>query len=176
MWRHVRTGPQMVVMLSIALLTTAFILPSEARANPRQHWEGKSDFASRILHSLLREQKELNLSEEQVGKIRAIAVDYARTRIRGEAEAKLAEVDVRSLVFDQKAELPALESAMKKSESAKTALRLERVKALRAAAAVLTPEQLDKWRASMRDRHRDGKHVGVYGDRLDNQDLSKREG
>src|SRR5919106_711217 len=101
MWRHVRTGPMqtVVMLLSIALLTTAFILPSEANANPRgghaQQWGGKSDFAGRILHSLLREQKELNLSEEQVGKIKAIAVDYAKTRIRGEAEAKLAEVDVR---------------------------------------------------------------------------------
>ena len=100
------------------------------------------------------------MSEEQRAKIKAIATDYAKTRIREEADLKLAEVDVRTLVHDEKAELPTIETAMKKSESAHTALRLEVVKALRAAAAVLTPEQHEKWRAIRMERHREG-----YGSR-----------
>ena len=156
------------MLLGAMLLTGALALPTESRADGgpgsySHHRGGKHDFVGHALRSLLREQKNLNLSEEQVGQIKAIALDYAKTRIRGKGEVKLAEVDVHALIFDEKAGLPAIETALRKSESAQTALRLERVKAMRAAGAVLTPEQRDKWRVSMRDRHRHGRHDGEHG-------------
>jgi len=121
---------------------------------------------------LLRHKKDLGLSAEQSAKIKAISTDYTKTRIREEADLKLAEVDVRTLVHDEKAELPAIETAMKKSESAHTALRLEGVKALRTATAVLTPEQHEKWRAIRMERHREG-----YGEGKQSREYSHgREG
>lgn len=128
-----------------------------------------SDFVGHSLHGLLRHKKELGLSEEQRAKIKAIATDYTKTRIREEADLKLAEVDVRTLVHDEKADLPAIETAMKKSESAHTALRLEGVKALRAAAAVLAPEQHEKWRAMRIERHGRG-HGGSAQSRAYNDE------
>jgi Spy/CpxP family protein refolding chaperone len=119
-----------------------------------------SDFVGHSLHGLLRHKKDLGLSAEQSAKIKAIATDYTKTRIREEADLKLAEVDVRTLVHDEKAELPAIETAMKKSESAHTVLRLEGVKALRTATAVLTPEQHEKWRAIRMERSREGHGEG----------------
>ena len=92
------------------------------------------------VYLLLRQQKDLRLSAEQTAKIKAITTDYEKGRIREEADLKLAEVDVETLVHDEKANLSAIEAARKKSESAHTALRLGGVKALRAAAALLTPE------------------------------------
>ncbi|HLG43643.1 MAG TPA: hypothetical protein VI337_01370, partial [Nitrospirales bacterium] len=93
----------------------------------------------------------------------AIATEYTKTRIRDKAAAKLAEVDVRTLVRDEKADLSAIETAMKKAESARTVLRLEGVKTLRAVTAVLTPEQREKWRADMMERHRKTARSGEYG-------------
>lgn len=158
------------MMVAAVLLAGTLILPSEGRTDQgpgfHRHGQGKGDFASHVLHGLLREQKDLNLSDEQVGKLKAMAIEYAKNRIRGEAEVKLAEVDVRALVFDEKAEMASIEAAMHKSEAAQTALRVERVKAIRAAVAVLTPEQREKWRAGMRERHRESRdrHAAEYGD------------
>lgn len=155
------------IMLALgALLTWVLGIPTEVRAEPSpgmmrgghaEHGGAMRDFAGHSLHRLLQHQKDLGLSEEQSAKIKAVVADYAKTRIRGEADFKLAEVDVRTLVRDEKADLSAIETAMKKSESARTALRLEGVKALRTATAVLTPEQREKWRAGMKERHM-GRH------------------
>jgi len=117
------------------------------------------DFVGHSLHRLLRHGKDVGLSQEQRAKIKAITTDYTKTRIREEADLKLAEVDVRTLVHDEKTDLAAIETAMKKSESTHTALRLDGVKALRAAAAVLTPEQREKWRAIRMERHGGGRHA-----------------
>ena len=169
-------GSRFSVILALSvLLTWVVCVPTEIQAEPSpgimrgghaEHGRDMRDFAGHSLHRLLRHQKDLGLSEEQITKIKAIATDYAKTRIRGEADFKLAEVDVRTLVRDEKADLPAIEVAIKKSESVHTALRLERVKALRAATSVLTPEQRDKWRASMMERHmgrhRDGPLPGKH--------------
>ncbi|HEV8540335.1 MAG TPA: hypothetical protein VGQ60_04160, partial [Nitrospiraceae bacterium] len=81
------------------LLAGGIMLPADSQAN-RDGWYGHrggghGDFAGRMLHRLLRDKKDLNLSEEQVAKIKTIAVDYAKARIRGEAESKLADVDAR---------------------------------------------------------------------------------
>ncbi len=172
----------LVMLLGSMLLAWALSLPPEGSANPGpgfsshyKHRGDKHNFVSRALRSLLRGQKDLNLSEEQVGSIKAIAVDYAKARIRGKADVKLAEVDVHVLIFDEKAQLSTIEAAMRKSESAKTALRLEGVKAMRAATAVLTAEQRDKWKASMRERHRHGGHRGEYGGGQASHDPSQRE-
>lgn len=143
------------------LLAAGFMVVPESRADMglHAHRGGHGDFASRMMHGLLWAKKELNLSEEQVSKLKTIATDYAKTRIKGKAEVKLADVDVRVLFFDEKAEFSAIEEAIRKSESAKTALRIERAKAVRAALAVLTPEQREKWRDVVRERYRDSRRA-----------------
>jgi len=152
-----------------ALLTWVVCVPTEVRADdPSQrmmrgghpeHGRTVHDLVGHALHRLLRHGKDVGLSQEQRAKIKAVTTDYTKTRIREEADLKLAEVDVRALVHDEKADLAAIETAMKKSESTHTALRLDGVKALRAAAAVLTPEQREKWRAIRMERHGGGRHA-----------------
>src|SRR3989449_2407147 len=167
------------VILAIGvLLTWVVCITGEVRADdPSQmmmrgghpeHGRAMHDFVGHSLHRLLRHGKDLGLSQEQRAKIKAIATDYTKTRIREEADLKLAEVDVRTLVHNEKADLAAIETAMKKSESTHTALRLDGVKALRAAAAVLTSEQVEKWRAIRMERHgerhREGPQPRAYSE------------
>src|SRR5437867_2993760 len=162
-----------------ALLTWVVCVPTEVRADdpsqrmmrggqPGHHGRAMHDFVGHSLHRLLRHGKDVGLSQEQRAKIKAITTDYTKTRIREEADLKLAEVDVRTLVQNEKADLAAIETAMKKSESTRTALRLDGVKALRAAAAVLTSEQVEKWRAirmeRLGERHREGPQPRAYSD------------
>ena len=174
-----------ILMAGAMFLAGGLTLPSEGRADGSHGFSshhghrGHKDFVAHALRRLLHNQQDLNLSEEQVGKIKSIAMDYAKTRIRDKAEVKLAEVDVRALIFDEKSELSSIEAAMRKAESAKTTLRLDGVKTMRAAKAVLTPEQREKWRASMWKKHRDGRHGGEYGgeqrDRA-SEDATTKEG
>jgi Spy/CpxP family protein refolding chaperone len=151
------------VLLGVGLAGVLFA-PVEGRADPgpgtylSQFREHKRDFAGRTFHALLRDQMDLNLSPEQVGAIEDLAKDYAKTRIRDEAEVQLAEVDAFALIENQQSDLAAIETALHKSESAKTTARLDRVKAIRAATAVLTPEQHEMWRIRTRERHWEGRH------------------
>ena len=166
-----------VILGLAALLTWIVCVPTDVQAEPRpgtmrgdhQTRAGAvHDFVGHALHRLLRHQKDLGLSQEQRAKIKAIATDYTKSRIREEADLKLAEVDVRTLVQNEKADLAAIETAMKKSENTRTTLRLEGVKALRAATAVLTSEQVEKWRAirmeRLGERHREGPQPRAYSD------------
>src|ERR671930_124497 len=95
--KRLRLGLRAMAIALAAASVLALTLPQPASADPRggMHGQmGSHDFAGSALHGLLRHKKDLNLSDEQVTKIKAIAVDYAKNRIRGEAEVKLAEVDV----------------------------------------------------------------------------------
>ena len=121
-----------------------------------EHHQGTADrqhMVSHTFHSLLRHAKDLGLSEQQVEKLKSLMTDYKKARIRDRAEVKLAEVDAQRLVHDQKAEMAAIEDAIRKSEAARTKLRLDEIRTLREAAATLTPEQREKWRSSRTAMH-----------------------
>lgn len=188
----VRSRLALIFALS-ALLAWSVGSPSAVQADPGQgmaregrsgHEQGMHGFAKHVFHSLLRHQKELGLSAEQTAKIKSVATDYVKTRIREKADVKLAEVDVRTLVRNENADLSAIESAMRKAEDTRLALRLDEVKAVRAATAVLTPEQREKWRAVRMDRHgkrhADGERAEMSNDDSETtallHDFSEKEG
>ena len=112
------------------------------------HQADRQHMVSHTFHSLLRHAKDLGLSEQQVAKLKSLMTDYKKARIRDKAEVKLAEVDAQRLVHDQKADMAAIEDAVRKSEAARTKLRLDEIRTLREASATLTPEQHEKWRSS----------------------------
>lgn len=163
-----------VALLIGAAMIGGLCLPPEGRAEPPkgmmkkemrpEHGSAMHEYVNRALHGLFRHQKDLGLSDDQVSKLKTVAVDYEKARIKGEADLKLAEVDVQTLIHNDQADLPTIEAALRKSESAHTVLRLEAIKAMRATVAVLTPEQREKWRASFSSRHGEGKDGGGYRD------------
>jgi Heavy-metal resistance len=121
----------------------------------------------------LGEKGRLGLSDVQAENLTAQATDYEKFRIRAKADLDLAEADVEALVEDEEADLGAIEDALKKSEAARTAMRLGGIKALRATQAVLTPEQREEWRSwieEMRLRH------GEEGEPESVRERSERDG
>jgi Spy/CpxP family protein refolding chaperone len=136
------------------------------------------DFVARSLGGLLRHAKDLGLSDEQITKLKTLTADYDKAKIRGEADLKLAELDVQTLIHDEKSDLAAIETAMKKSDAAHTALRLEGIKTIRAASGILSPEQRDKWRSRMTMRHKEDKgEQGGYSGRPNEkpQEMPKKQ-
>jgi Spy/CpxP family protein refolding chaperone len=159
----------------LTVLAAAAVLlcfPVYGHADPDEGMKGKEshaqrdgglhEFVSHSVHSFLRHAKDLGLSEEQVTKLKSLMADYEKAKIRGEADLKLAEVDVQTLAHDEKADMAAIETAIRKSEAAHSNLRIEGMKTLRAASAVLTPEQREKWRAGRTMMHGEGKDKGDY--------------
>jgi Spy/CpxP family protein refolding chaperone len=96
---------------------------------------------------VLKNQKEIGLSEEQVNKLKAIQLEFDKTRIKTEADILVAERELQALVEDYKSDLGAVEAKLKQSEGIEVQLRLAAIKAKRDARAVLTPEQIEKLRA-----------------------------
>jgi Spy/CpxP family protein refolding chaperone len=116
------------------------------------------DFPYYCVESRTLDDKLLGLSDAQLKNITAIATDYEKHSIRTEAEWDLAEVEVEALLRDEKSDMGAIESALKKSEAARTALRQSGVKTSRAVSGVLTAEQREKW------RHRIQMHLAAKGE------------
>jgi len=127
------------------------------------------DFPYYCVESRTLDDKGLGLSEVQLKNITTLATDYEKHSIRTEAEWDLAEVEVEALLRDEKSEMSAIDSALKKSEAARTALRQAGVKTSRAVSALLTPEQREKWRSRImmqlagkgQDRYVPGVHQGA---------------
>ena len=107
------------------------------------HREGTGHY----LRHLMRHQKEIGLSAEQVTKLKGLQMEFTRTRIHAEADINVAEAELAALAEDDKADLAAMETKVKQSEALRSGLRMAVIKAKRDALAVLTPEQREKQKA-----------------------------
>lgn len=129
--------------------------------------QGRHGGSGHYLRHLLMHQKEIGLSDEQVGKIKALQLELDKTRIRTEAEIQVAERELHELIKDEKAELAAIEAKLKQGADLEVGLRLASVKTRREAMALLTPEQREREKAEhdkmmqMRGGHRKGDKNGM---------------
>ena len=117
------------------------------------------------LRHLLEHAKEIGLTEEQVKKLKAIELDFDRTRIRSEAEIQVAERELLALAEDEKTDLSAFEGKVKQSEMLEAGLRISAFKARHDAIGVLTPEQREKGKAAHEKRRHEmmsGQHGGAH--------------
>jgi len=113
-----------------------------------------------LLRHLLKNKQELGLADEQVTKLQALALDADRARIRAEADVMVSERELRSLMWDEKAQLNAIEAKVKEKSTLDATVRIIGIKARRELMGVLTPEQQAKEKALwQRYRHRDGGHM-----------------
>jgi len=106
---------------------------------------------------LLRHKQELGLSDDQVAKLKGLALERDVAAIKTHAAVMLAAREVRALVSDEKADLSTIEAKINEQEQLEGKLKMIGIKARRDAYAVLTPEQRDKLqtlREQIRQRYR----------------------
>lgn len=111
------------------------------------------------LRHLLRHQKEIGLTDDQVTKLKTIQLELDRARIKTEADIQVAERELAALLEDDKADLAGIEAKVKQSASLQVGLRMTAIKARRDAMALLTLEQRAKEKAEheqMMQGHRSG--------------------
>jgi len=100
-----------------------------------------------LIRHLLKHEKEIGLTAEQVTKLKEIQLNLDKTRIKSEADIQVAERELRALTEDEKSDLGAIEAKLKQSEDLQVGLRMTSVKTRREVLALLTPEQRAKEKA-----------------------------
>ncbi|MEP6957190.1 MAG: periplasmic heavy metal sensor [Nitrospirota bacterium] len=112
-----------------------------------------------LIRHLLKHEKEIGLTPEQVTKLKDMQLNLDKTRIKSEADIQVAERELRALIDDEKSDVGAIEAKLKQSEELQTGLRMTFIKARRDVLALLTPEQRAKEKAEqekMMQQYKDG--------------------
>lgn len=124
------------------------------------HRHGHGGMTSHLLRHLLKNKQELGLTDEQIAKLRTVALDADRTRIRAEAEAMVSERELRAMMWDEKADMSSIEAKVKEKESFDATIRIIGIRAGRELMGVLTPEQQAKQKALWEQyRQQDRRHM-----------------
>jgi Spy/CpxP family protein refolding chaperone len=115
--------------------------------------------AGHLIRHLLKHEKEIGLTEDQVKKLKDIQLNLDKTRIKSEADIQVAERELKALTDDEKSDLKAVEAKLRQSEDMQVALRMTSIKTRRDVLALLTPEQRAKEKAEhekMMQQHKEG--------------------
>jgi Spy/CpxP family protein refolding chaperone len=122
--------------------------------------------AGHLIRHLLKHEKEIGLSADQVTKLKEMQLNLDKSRIKMEADIQVAERELKALTEEEKTEMGAIESKLKQSEDVQIALRLLSIKTRRDAMALLTPDQRAKQQAEhekMMQQHKGGGYEAPRG-------------
>jgi len=103
--------------------------------------------AGHLIRHLLKHEKDIGLTADQVAKLKDIQLNLDKTRIKAEADIQVAERELKALTDDEKSDLGAIEAKLKQSEAMQVALRMTSIKTRREVLGLLTPEQRAKEKA-----------------------------
>ncbi|MEK7235902.1 MAG: hypothetical protein AAB242_04730 [Nitrospirota bacterium] len=100
-----------------------------------------------LIRHLLKHEKDIGLTAEQVTKLKDMQLNLDKTRIKSEADIQIAERELKALTDDEKSDLGAIEAKLKQSGDLQAGLRMTSIKARRDVLALLTQEQRAKEKA-----------------------------
>ncbi len=112
-----------------------------------------------LIRHLLKHEKDIGLTAEQVAKLKDIQLNLDKARIKAEADIQVAERELKALTDDEKSDLGAIEAKIKQSEAMQTALRMTSIKTRREVLGLLTAEQRAKEKTEhdkMMQQHKEG--------------------
>jgi len=97
-----------------------------------------------LISIILDQKQEIGLSPEQEKKLRDMRTEFSKETVRRTSEIRVAEIELESLLEQDKWDLSKIEPKVKQVTGLQGDLRLARIKTLEAGRAVLTPAQLEK--------------------------------
>jgi Spy/CpxP family protein refolding chaperone len=119
-----------------------------------------------LITMMLHHQGELALTQEQVARLEALRAEFAREAIRREADIRIAELDLESLLGQEPVELGKVEAKVRELAQARAELRIARLRILEQGKAVLTPEQRTRFQALVEGRGASRRAADRPGTRL----------
>lgn len=120
--------------------------------------EEQDDHSGHYVKHLLKHAKEIGLTSEQVGKLKARQLDFKRSEARLEADAKVANLELHALLEDEKADLNVIQAKVEQLKNAESACLFAAIKSKRTAMALLSSDQRDKERAVHEQMKSSGQH------------------
>ena len=114
----------------------------------------------------LRHQKDLALTPAQVDSLRKLGTDARRDAIKRQADRRLAELDLRTLMApdstdpNKPRDLARIETKVREIEKLRADGRVAQIRSLEQSRQVLTPEQREKLRTLLSERMQ---HRGPHG-------------
>jgi Spy/CpxP family protein refolding chaperone len=93
---------------------------------------------------MLDHAQELGLTPDQERKLRDLRTEFAKASVRRIADIRVAEIELNSLLEQDRWDLTKIEPTVKQVATLQGDLRLARIKTLAAGREVLTPEQIEK--------------------------------
>jgi Spy/CpxP family protein refolding chaperone len=89
----------------------------------------------------LAQRARLGLSPDQVSRLEALRTGFSREAIRREAEIRIVELDLATLLEADPLDLPRVEAKVRELGERQADLRIARLRTIEQGRAVLTPEQ-----------------------------------
>ena len=87
---------------------------------------------------------DLGLTDKQVEALKGVKMGSMKNEIKMGSDLKIAQLELKSLMEDEKATLKDIEAKVRSVEKLKTDMKISHIKAFREAKALLTPEQKEK--------------------------------
>jgi Spy/CpxP family protein refolding chaperone len=141
------------------------------RMDDDDHGRGRGEHHGRewshegpLISIMLAHRDELGLRPEQETRLRELRVEATKDVIRRTADVRVAELDLDVLLERETWDTAAIEAKAKQIATLEGDRRIARLKALAAARAVLTPDQLRRLQeVGHRMRGREGRGPGAHG-------------
>jgi hypothetical protein len=97
-----------------------------------------------VISLLLRNREKVGLSDDQVKKLEQLRSDFEKETIRNEADTRVAEIDLNSLLQAPSADMGKIEAKIREIERLRADLRIARIRAIDKGKALLSAEQRKK--------------------------------
>jgi len=116
------------------------------RPGPMVGREGRrwSSHEGPLISIMLDHARELGLTPDQERKLRDLRTEFAKESVRRTADIRVAEIELASLLEQDRWDLTKIEPKVKQIAALQGDLRLARIKTLAAGREVLTAEQVEK--------------------------------
>ncbi len=97
-----------------------------------------------VISQMLNNKEALGLSADQVRRLEQQRDNFQRLTIRNEADLRILELDIATLLDSEPVEMAKLEAKMREEEKLRTDLRIARIRAIEQGKALLNAEQKKK--------------------------------
>lgn len=97
-----------------------------------------------LISLMLRNREKLGLSDDQVRRMEQLRTDFEKESIRKEADIRVADMDLDSLLDADKLDMAKVEAKIRETEKLRADLRLARIRTIEKAKELLTADQRKK--------------------------------